>query len=173
LMQHLLYCAWIRYACVALFLFAAGCGGVTLRVNIVVEPEANTNSPVVMSAVFVHSKPMLGKLQEMTAAQWFQKREQLLRDHPKDLEEISWEFVPGQQVPPFEQKLRGRALQGILFANYKSPGAHRYFFDPKRPQDWACGLREIRLEEVDPRPAKKPGSESKSLLEKVKDHDPR
>jgi len=155
------------------WLLAAGCGATQLRANIVVEADANSNSPVMISAVFIYRAKLLGKLQEMTAAQWFQKREQLLRDHPKDLEEISWEFVPGQQVPPFEQKLRGRALQGILFANYKSPGAHRYFFDPKRPQDWACGLREIRLEEVDPRPAKKPGSESKSLLEKVKDHDPR
>lgn len=144
-MQHLLYCAWIRYACVALFLFAAGCGGVTLRVNIVVEPEANTNSPVVMSAVFVHSKPMLGKLQEMTAAQWFGKREQLLRDFPRDVEELYWEFVPGQQVPRVEKSLRRTPLLGLLFANYRSPGAHRYLFDPKRTQEWICGLREIKL----------------------------
>lgn len=144
-MQHLLYCAWIRYACVALFLFAAGCGGVTLRVNIVVEPEANTNSPVVMSAVFVHSKPMLGKLQEMTAAQWFGKREQLLRDFPRDVEELYWEFVPGQQVPRVEKSLRRTPLLGLLFANYRSPGAHRYLFDPKRAQEWICGLREIKL----------------------------
>ncbi len=144
-MQHLLYCAWIRYACVALFLFAAGCGGVTLRVNIVVEPEANTNSPVVMSAVFVHSKPMLGKLQEMTAAQWFGKREQLLRDFPRDVEELYWEFVPGQQVPRVVKSLRRTPLLGLLFANYRSPGAHRYLFDPKRAQEWICGLREIKL----------------------------
>lgn len=144
-MQHLLYCAWIRYACVALFLFAVGCGGVTLRVNIVVEPEANTNSPVVMSAVFVHSKPMLGKLQDMTAAQWFGKREQLMRDFPRDVEELYWEFVPGQQVPHVEKSLRRTPLLGLLFANYRSPGAHRYLFDPKRAQEWICGLREIKL----------------------------
>ena len=36
-------------------------------------------------------------------------------------------------------------VQGILFANYRTPGAHRYLFDPKRPQEWSCGLREIKL----------------------------
>lgn len=135
----------IKALCLLTWLALAGCGGGTLRLNIVVESEANSNSPVMMSAVFVHSAKMLGKLQEMTAAQWFGKREQLLRDYPKELEELYWEFIPGQQVPRLEKAMKKAPLQGILFANYRSPGAHRYLFDPKRAQEWICGLREIKV----------------------------
>jgi type VI secretion system protein len=144
-MRHLLHLAWLRGVCMALFLCAAGCSGTTLRVNIVVEPEANSNSPVVMSAVFIHSQAMVGKLQDLTAAQWFAKREQMLRDFPRDVEELYWEFVPGQQVPQIQKTMRRTPVLGLLFANYRSPGAHRYLFDPKRAQEWICGLREIKL----------------------------
>lgn len=124
----------------------AGCAADTLRVNFAIHAEANSNSPVSLSAVFVYSLKLQSKLSEMTAAQWFQKREQIVRDNPGDIEELYWEFVPGQQVPALEKRLRKRALQGILFANYRSPGTHRYIFDPKRPQDWQCGLREIKVQ---------------------------
>jgi type VI secretion system protein len=127
--------------------FLSGCGADTLRLNLIVESEANTNSPVTISAVFVYSGKLLPKLEEMTAAQWFQKREQFLRDYPKDIEEVYWEFIPGQQVPKVERPLKKSALQGILFANYRSPGAHRYLFDPKRAQEWICGSREIKLQQ--------------------------
>lgn len=135
----------VRSAWLAGFLMMAGCGGGVLRANLIVEAGANSNSPVMLSAVLVHSAKMLGKLQEMTAAQWFAKREQLLRDFPKELEETYWELVPGQQVPPVEQPVRKGAAQGILFAKYRTPGAHRYLFDPKRPQQWSCGLSEMKL----------------------------
>ncbi len=133
--------------CFLVALGLSGCGTKNLRVNIIVEADANSNSPVIVSAVVVHSSKLLSKLQEMNATQWFQKREQMLRDYPKDLEEIYWELVPGQQVPPLDKKVRQKAIQGVLFANYRSPGAHRYLFDPKRAQEWTCGLRELKLHE--------------------------
>lgn len=144
-MPRLTKVTMVQGLCVSVFLTLCGCGGGVLRANLIVEAGANSNSPVMLSAVMVHSTKLLNKLQEMTAAQWFAKREQLLRDFPRDLEETYWELVPGQQLPPVDQPVRKGAVQGILFANYRTPGAHRYLFDPKRPQEWSCGLREIKL----------------------------
>lgn len=150
-----------------------GCGATQVRASIVVDADANSNTPVTIAAVLIYRTKLVTLLQEMTSAQWFQKREQLLRDNPKDLEEILWEFVPGQQIPAVNQKMRGRALQGILFANYRTPGAHRYLFDPKQPQEWVCGLREIRLQETNSRSASESVKENKATIDKVKDSDPR
>ena len=166
---------YVRVWCLVLAagLTSFGCGTTQVRATIVVEADANANTPVTISAVLVYRAKLLAVLQEMTAAQWFQKREQLLRDNPKDLEELLWEFVPGQQIPAVDQKMHGRALQGILFANYRTSGAHRYFFDPKQQQEWVCGLREIRLQEANPRSPSARAKENHANLDKVKDSDPR
>lgn len=111
--------------------------------NIVVEAEANNNSPVILSAVVTKDAAVHAKLLELTAAQWFARREQLLRDFGSAADETLWELVPGQQLP-VNKPMRHRG-KGVLFANYRSAGAHRYPFDPAVPQKITCGVREITL----------------------------
>ena len=72
---------------------------------------------------------MVKKLLDLTAKQWFAQREQILRDYRTDLDEAYYEFVPGQQVPELLPRGGRGRLQGILFVNYHTPGAHRYTFD--------------------------------------------
>lgn len=120
------------------------CGGGPLRMNIVVESEANNNSPVIISALVAYDAAVHSKLLDLTAAQWFARREQLLRDFGPAVDETLWELVPGQQLPAISRPLRRRG-QGVLFANYRSSGAHRYLFNPDSPQKITCGVREMMV----------------------------
>src|SRR5262245_29742177 len=84
----------------ALGLPASGCAPITLKLTMSVESNANANAPVQVSIIVVYEKTLVEKLLKLTAQQWFAQREQLLSEHPKDMYEGLWEFVPGQPVPP-------------------------------------------------------------------------
>jgi type VI secretion system protein len=124
---------------------ASACAPGLLKATISVDPEANGNTPVSLSVIVVYEKAVVPKLMELSAKQWFQQREQFLRDHPKEMEENLWEFVPGQQVPPFNRKLKKAPKQGIIFANYRSPGTHRYLFDASRTAQLTLGQKGLAL----------------------------
>jgi type VI secretion system protein len=138
--QRLVWLAWL-----ALGLLCA-CGPITLKTTVIVDPDANAYSPVSMSLLIIHRRDLLEKVQALSAKQWFQQREQLLRDLGKDADEAMWEYVPGQQAPPISLKVRRSAVQGFLFANYRSPGPHRYAFDPRLLTQITCGQRGLALQ---------------------------
>jgi type VI secretion system protein len=129
----------------ALLPFCAGCAPFTLKVKVTIESDANSNAPVMLSVLVVYKRDVLEKLQAISAKQWFQKREQFLRDHPKDIEEVVWEFVPGQLAPPFSRDVRWNAVQGVIFANYRAPGDHRYLFDPRGTTQITCGQKALTV----------------------------
>lgn len=106
-----------------------GCATRPWRMQMTLATDANNNSPVLISVVLPKSQPLFKKLLDLTAKQWFTQREQLLRDHRRDLEETYFEFIPGQQVPEINRKVASSVSQGILFVNYQTPGSHRYTFD--------------------------------------------
>jgi len=117
---------------IAVLLVAAGCfgrGGMK-GYSVVVSPVANGNSPVPVEMVAVFDKKMVAEVSGLTAADWFQRREQFGRDYPERWHSKRWEFVPGQSMPlhGLEKELRGaRAL--YLWADYPGEGPHRVRLD--------------------------------------------
>jgi type VI secretion system protein len=115
-----------------------------------VSPTANANNPVALDLVLVSDKNLLKELQKMTASQWFERREQIILDHPKvgDLVVVGrWEWAPGQVVPPTRLVVQPEVKAGLIFANYFSPGEHRAIIDP-RAHDILIKLEEDKLEVV-------------------------
>ena len=104
--------------------------GGDLKMQVRVSPELNQNSPVAVDLVVAYEKKLLEQLQELTAQEWFEQRDQLQRDFPKGLDRWSWEWVPGQEVPEQTLTFRLGAAGALLFADYLEPGAHRQAVDP-------------------------------------------
>jgi type VI secretion system protein len=119
--------------------------GGNVRADVRVDRQANLNSPVAVSVVVVRDKDLLDRLIELPAAQYFEQREQLQRDFPKDLDEWSWEWVPGQVVAPLSLRFRAGAKGGLVFADYLTEGDHRARFDPYRPFRLVLGETELSL----------------------------
>lgn len=121
-----------RFVAALAAVVGSGCGAHTQHVRVTISADANNNSPVIFSVILPRNQAVLKKLLELTAKQWFAQREQFLRDYRADLDEAYYEFVPGQQVPELLPRGGRGHLQGILFVNYHTPGAHRYPFDAKQ-----------------------------------------
>jgi type VI secretion system protein len=115
-----------------------GCSGAPpgrrLLIEVVIAPRSNQNSPVPVAFVAVNNPKLFEKLLEMNAKQWFEQREQLHRDFPggEAFTEWEWEYVPGQSPPPVVIEVDGRAVGAMIFANYRSPGDHRFRVGPNR-----------------------------------------
>jgi type VI secretion system protein len=92
--------------------------------------DANQNSPLAVDLLVVSNEQALADALKLTAHDWFEKRAEFQRDHPKSYVSWSWEWVPGQDVPPQKLSFGVGARAGILFADYLSPGSHRVRFDP-------------------------------------------
>lgn len=133
----------ISLLCVALL--DSGCGGPTLRMNIVIESGANDNSPILMSVVAAYSLRTAGTLFLLSTKQWFARRESLLREYPDDLEEIYFEFVPGQPAGSLVKSLRRRPLRCVLFTNYQSAGQKRQELEINKSLQLTLGLRDVTV----------------------------
>lgn len=96
-----------------------------LRLQVRSLETANQNSPVAVDVVAIRNKQLVPAIAALTAAQWFQNKVQILRDHPGQVDVRSWEWVPGQDIAPIRTPLPGGVRQVIVFANYSGPGAHR------------------------------------------------
>lgn len=106
--------------------------GGRVDVRVTLSETANRNHPVAVDLVVVHSPELLERLLGMSARDWFAQRDQIQRDFlpGEDLDVWSWEWVPGQQVPEQEIPLSAGAEGGLVFADYRTPGAHRARFNP-------------------------------------------
>jgi type VI secretion system protein len=117
----------------------SGCGtlrgffGGAVRAQVVIAQGLNQDSPVAVELVVVRDGKLLERIAELTAAQWFEQREQLRRDFTRELDSWRYEWVPGQVVPRIRRKFRAGVRGGVVFADYAGPGAHRARFDPYRP----------------------------------------
>jgi type VI secretion system protein len=106
--------------------------GAKLNVEIDISQNANTNSPIALDVVLVYDEALLKQLIKMPSSEWFEKRNQIIRDHMKGdgLDYWAWEFVPGQNVETQVLPIKPKAKGGIVFANYFTPGEHRFRIDP-------------------------------------------
>lgn len=141
-------------------LSAAGCSsfgldrwfGGKLAVRVTVAPDLNELSPVAVELLVVYDKKLLATLQQMTAEQWFQQRDQLLQQYSQarhELDHWKWEWVPGQVVPQQVCKYGIGARGALVFADYFSPGDHRASVDPFRPLLLNLGADGFTAERLD------------------------
>lgn len=87
--------------------------------------DANLNQPIAVDLVLVKDNDLLKQFSQLPATAWFEKRDQLMRDHEKKVQLVSWEWVPGQVVSEVELKIDPSITGAVLFARYSTPGDHR------------------------------------------------
>lgn len=129
--------------CVSISLLLSGCllknpaklvrSQLTVAVSVV--PDANANSPIAFDLVTINDKDLAKQVSQMTASEWFQKRDQIRLDFVRkgSVSIQSWEWVPGQVVPNIQISTRKTPKELVVFANYSTSGPHRAKLDPGRP----------------------------------------
>ena len=122
-----------------------------IEVSVRVAPNANGGNPVALDLLLVSDKELLKELQKLSAADWFEKRAQIILDHPKEgeLSVSRWEWVPGQVVELDDVRVAPEVRAAVVYANYFSPGEHRAVLDPRR--DVRLTLGESKLEVFQPK----------------------
>ena len=121
-----------------------------IQVRVQVAPNANGGNPVALDLLLVEDKELLKKLQEMSAADWFEKRAQIILDHPKEgaLVVSRWEWVPGQVIRLDEVRVAPEVRGAVIFANYFNPGEHRAVLDPRRNVLLKLGESKLEVSQV-------------------------
>lgn len=115
-------------ALLPLALSACGLTRSTLPVRSIafrVAENANGNSPIPVDLVLISDDAVTAPVMGVTAAEWFQRREQFLRDFPGRIRVMSFELVPGSTVAARPVERSPRPVAAVVFANYQIPGAHR------------------------------------------------
>lgn len=137
--------------------FTTGCGGIHLTRNLLrpqltipvsIAADANENKPIAFDLVEVNDKDLAKQVSAMTAADWFQKRDQIRKDFPKttSITVLSWEWVPGQVVPDLQVPMRRAPRAVLIFAYYSSAGPHRISVDPAKPQALTLAREDVMPE---------------------------
>jgi len=145
---------WIAGLVVALAC-CTGCSSSPAATRVLIEvaitAKANRNSPVPMTLVSVQDPKLFDQIVKMTAKQWYDQREQMRRDFPSGtaFSEWDWEFVPGQPPPPMVVQIDGRAVGAVIFANYRSPGDHRFRLGPRRRMRVDLGDDDLTVSPLD------------------------
>lgn len=102
-------------------------------IQVLTDPGANLNTALEFEIVLAQDPDALKKLSELTAAKWFELREDMRKTYPGGFESMKWELVPGQDLRlPSEKFKDKRAMAVLVFANYLTPGEHRARIDNYR-----------------------------------------
>ena len=124
--------------------------GGKLPVRVVVEPKVNEDSPVAVDMVVVYDQKILDELLKLPASQWFAEKPQFVADHRRKIEVPvqGWEWVPGQKVEKISIEYRAGARAVVVFADYHTPGAHRFVVSPQHPFQLVLRERDLALEKI-------------------------
>jgi type VI secretion system protein len=95
-----------------------------LDLNVGIDSAANGNSPVALDVVLIKDKNFWKTAPSMTAKDWFAQRDDLERRYRNRLQVHSWEWVPGQPIPPINFTVPRRFSGAMVFADYPTPGTH-------------------------------------------------
>lgn len=90
-----------------------------------VAENANGNAPIPVDLVLISDDTVTAPIVALNAADWFQRREQFLRDFPGKIRIMNFELVPGSTVAARPVERSPRPVAAVVFANYQVPGAHR------------------------------------------------
>ena len=106
--------------------------GERLDVKVKIADQANHNSPIALDLLLVYDKALLEELLTLSSREWFERRDQIMRDYMegRHLDTWAWEWAPGQRVPAKELPLKAKAKAGLVFAQYTTPGVHRVRINP-------------------------------------------
>ncbi|MFD2264249.1 hypothetical protein ACFSM5_15205 [Lacibacterium aquatile] len=116
-------------------------------VSMRVVEKANNNSPIPVDFVFIGKRePLADEFAKITAADWFARRQQFLRDFPEDIDVRSFEVVPGQILPTEKLAKPKVTAAGFIFANYTTPGAHRYRITTERDVKVTLDVKEFSVQ---------------------------
>jgi type VI secretion system protein len=86
----------------------------------------NNGAPVAVDLVLVLDKKPLAVLGALRAGEWFNNRQDLLRQYPSQLKVTSWEIVPGQVIQPTNvSEDQGKLVAVLIFANYSGEQSFR------------------------------------------------
>lgn len=108
-----------------------GCGGKSYpmvflsKVTVVADQDANINSVIPFDIVIACDGPLFDEVSKLTSKDFYQRREQLVLDHPQKLQVIPFELDPGQTI---EHKIKRKCLRrkgALIFAGYGTAGTHR------------------------------------------------
>src|SRR5262249_34491288 len=111
-----------------------------------IAPGANQNSPVPVELLVISNEQALEDALKLSAHDWFVKREEWKRDHPKGFVSWSWEWVPGQEGAPQRRSLDTGARAALLCADCLREGSHRLRFDPHQGLRLLLGDKEFTVE---------------------------
>jgi type VI secretion system protein len=102
----------------------------TETIAFAIDREANRDFPIALDLVHVLDPAALDQVAELSAAEWFARKEQVLRDWPTGIVVASYEVVPGQAMPLLRlEGPEGDAYASFVFARYFTPGVHRARLD--------------------------------------------
>jgi type VI secretion system protein len=119
-----------------------------LHVPVRIDGDANENKPIAVDLVCVDDKDLAKEVSKMTATDWFQKREQIRQDFPRNsaISVSSWEWVPGYVVPYIDVSMKKTPRAVLIFANYSTPGSHRAAIDVTRPATVTLHREDMQVE---------------------------
>ena len=102
------------------------------EIKIDISAKLNEDHPIAIDLVHVYDEKLLEMLREMPAKTWFAKRQQIKRDYRLGVGLDCWqkEWVPGQSIDDYNLPLKPKAKGAFVFANYYTPGEHRFSIDP-------------------------------------------
>ena len=116
----------------------SACSPGSFNLQVDVANKANQNQPIAVDVLVIYDDKIYEKLLELTAKEWFTKKDQIKNDLPDDesggLDIWEWEWVPGQvvliQTLPIRNILKAQTPGALIFAEYSHPGEHRARIDP-------------------------------------------
>ena len=152
---------FLRLPAILLALSLAACGafggvfgkgvafGGDQEITFRVAKNLNDDFPVAVELIVLYDEGLDAELSALSSREWFEQRQQYLRDFSsRQLATFLWEWPPGQSAPPEKFSYRSGALALLLFAGYSSPGEHRIRLDvPERPLMVLLDERDFRVED--------------------------
>lgn len=123
--------------------------GSSQQVTFRIAEGLNDNYPVAVELIVLYDKDLEAELGKLTSQQWFDQRQQVLRDFSsRQLMTFRWEWTPGQRAPAQKFSYRPGARSIIVFASYSSPGEHRVQLElPRKPLEVRLDAADFTVEE--------------------------
>ncbi|MFP4127310.1 MAG: hypothetical protein ACLFU0_11775 [Alphaproteobacteria bacterium] len=84
---------------------------------------------IAVDLVSVTEPTLAGEIAQLPARDFYARREQLVRDHPRSLHLVSLELAPDQSVGPVSVDTPCEPEATFVFASYDAPGEHRARLD--------------------------------------------
>ncbi len=99
------------------------------RITLIAEPDANADTAVAVDLLMISDTLAAEQIAPLSAADYFARRTQLMRDWGAGIVLRSWEVAPGQVLRDAPTRPSCNRVKTLLFARYQTPGDHRQALD--------------------------------------------